>query len=262
MMAGGAVGINAASAQAYENARFVGSVDAPAGNWGPSETSDRRSFKLRLQLSWPRELDQSAGTTTYQAIGGVVVCRGSLRVAEMEAGYPVQFAEKRRSPSVHGASRGKRNSIRRARSWCRSGSWRFGLRADGNVYSALTNENGAAPAAVTLYAGFANNYGLRGSTTPGVAGENRAGSRALKGPAFRGAKRCAGDVDVGSVIGFDVRVRNGSCSTAKRAIRKARFNGDRVAIKGWRCRSVGGYTDGGYSRCNRHRTTIQFGLGV
>lgn len=100
-----------------------------------------------------------------------------------------------------------------------------------------------------------------GATSVGGA-KNQASSRALKGPAFPGARRCPGTVDVESLIGFDVRVRGASCSTATGAVRKARFRGDRVTIKGCRCRAVNNYTDGGFYRCSRARVTIQFGLGV
>ncbi len=92
--------------------------------------------------------------------------------------------------------------------------------------------------------------------------ESQATARALKGPKFPGARRCPGEVNAAGGIGFDIRVRHGSCRVAKRAIRRSRYKRDRLVSPGWRCRSVGGYYDGGFFRCNRHRTTIQFGAGV
>jgi hypothetical protein len=128
---------------------------------------------------------------------------------------------------------------------------------------ALLGSSAAATATAQSHPAEALRHARVAQVDPGSdLGGNRADARALTGPAFPGAKKCRGDVEAG-VIGFDIRVRNGSCVTAKRTVRKARFrpNGG-VSVKGWRCRQVGSYYEGGYYRCNRHRTTIQFGFGV
>ncbi len=125
-------GVTAGPAGAFENARFSGAVEVTSvdGRWGP-RSSDGRRYVLNMRLSLPRELNTQVGTASYAAVGGIVVCRSALRLVELDGNaqgtmaYFAVLAESRRSPSVRGASRGKRRAITRARKWCRGGTWRM-----------------------------------------------------------------------------------------------------------------------------------------
>jgi hypothetical protein len=134
-------GLATSSASAFENVLYRGTVEvsSPAARgWAP-QNGDGKQYVLDLRLSLPRELNANVGTTTYKAIGGIVVCRGTVRLVEIEkqgaidgqqrAGT-VLLAESRRSPSTRKASSGKRRAISRARKWCRRGAWRMSLGYD------------------------------------------------------------------------------------------------------------------------------------
>lgn len=124
-----------ATANAFENVLYRGTVQVASNDgrgWGP-RVSDGRSYILDLRLSLPREANETVGTTSYKAVGGIVACRGTVRLVDASLWHDgrgadaVYLAEKRRSPSTRKASPGKRRAITRARKWCRSGAWRFGL---------------------------------------------------------------------------------------------------------------------------------------
>lgn len=263
-------GLAAGPANAFESARYQGPVEVSnhgakrvctvdGCGWGQAK-SDGTKYRLDLRVAPPNAVGENAGATVYKTPDKVTVCRGTLRAYDFtvdEAPFGAIFTmEVRRTRPVAGVSSEARKAIIRARTWChRKRSFKlmafFG-----------TSLGKPAPRAVKVQFSEAPDAGRFKLTR--TASENRAGARAMQGPAFPGARRCPGQVAMENLIGFDVRVRNAACSTAKQAVRKARFrvDPDRMTIKGWRCRSVGSYYDGGYYRCNRHRTTIQFGAGV
>lgn len=82
------------------------------------------------------------------------------------------------------------------------------------------------------------------------------------GPRFAGSKLCVKGYVPNTPNVFGLRVRRGSCTTAKKAVLRFTYSNAGGKIKGWKCRSLKGYYDGGFFRCNRGRMTIQFGQGA
>lgn len=270
-------GVIAGPASAFENARYQGTVEVSnhgakkvctieGCGWGQVK-SDGTEYLLDLRVSPPNAVGENAGTTVYKTPDKVTVCRGTLRAYDFtvdKAPFGAIFMmEARRTRSVAGVSSEARKAIVHARTWChRQRSFKL------MAFFGRTSLSKPAPRTVKIQFSEAPDAGLFTLTreTPEKRAGTRAGratARALKGPRFPGARTCRGDVEVGMIV-FDVRVRNGSCATAKRTVRRIQRNqaDSRPRLRGWRCRKVGTYYEGAYYRCNRHRTTIQFGWGV
>ena len=59
----------------------------------------------------------------------------------------------------------------------------------------------------------------------------------------------------------DLSVRNMSCRRARRALGTARFRGRRIVIRGWSCKTIGYYQDGGIFRCTQYSDAMRFSAG-
>jgi hypothetical protein len=56
-------------------------------------------------------------------------------------------------------------------------------------------------------------------------------------------------------------VRNLGCRRGHRLLRDAGYASMNVQIRGWRCRLIGYYADGGIYRCTRRDRAIRFSAG-
>ena len=59
----------------------------------------------------------------------------------------------------------------------------------------------------------------------------------------------------------DVSVRNVTCRTAIRLLDRGRLVDGRVRVRGYRCRLIGTYGDGGIYRCTAGGRAIRFSAG-
>lgn len=66
----------------------------------------------------------------------------------------------------------------------------------------------------------------------------------------------AGDYPV-----YDMTVRNMACGTAKRAVKRGDFSANGFKTRGWRCRQIGTYQEGGLYRCTAGRRAFRWTSG-
>jgi hypothetical protein len=74
---------------------------------------------------------------------------------------------------------------------------------------------------------------------------------------------CPGNRELGNtgVYYGDLSVRNLSCRQGRRLLRTATLRSGGVRIRGYKCRLIGTYGDGGIYRCTRKHYALRFSAG-
>lgn len=87
-------------------------------------------------------------------------------------------------------------------------------------------------------------------------------AQALTGPRLSGSNLCVkGEVQGTRTPIYELRAKNVSCRTAKRAVQRALPSASGMRISGWTCRRARSEQDGAYYRCRRGAATLQFYQG-